>query len=358
MKTLADLADQDRILRLNDFAKYARLLAINRGNIPNAVDMARHENAHATVIELLQKAPVTAGGAGGVGDAWGAQTVAQRLVLNAFASALAHRSIFARMAGDRAIVTVPLGTDVGLIAGTSSGAAVVAPGAAVPLTVMNAAARSVTRQKAAAACALTVEFMRENAGAAEQIIIRLLRDDVAAAIDAAVVTVLMAGAVPHTATGSMLADVQTLLSDIGVNGNSRLYAAAGPTMASYLATVGSNELRTFGGAGPLGGELLPGVPLVVTNGVESSTLMLIDASKVTGALEAPALSTSGQALIEMDDAPTAHAGEGSPVGPTGPSGAMVSLWQEDAIALMITQFFGCATLRPGAAAAVSIAGSP
>jgi hypothetical protein len=358
LKSLQELGAQDRVLRLNDFAKYARLLAVNRGNVGNAVDMARQEGVHQAVVELLQRSPVTAGGAGGAGDAWGEQTTAQRLVLSAFASALAHRSIFARMASDRAIVAVPLGTNVGFIASSSRTATTVTPGGAVPLTMMNAAARSVTRQKAAAACALTLEFMRENAGAAEQIIVRLLRDDVAAAIDAAVVPVLMAGAAERTATASMLDDLSTLLIDIGVNGNSRLYAAAGPFMASYLATLGTNEVRTFPNVGPMGGELLPGVPLVVSDGVGNWTLMLIDASKITGALEAPELSTSTNALLEMDDSPAAHAGAGSPVGPVGPSGALVSLFQENAIALMITQFFGVALLRSGASAAVSIAGSP
>ena len=358
MKSLSELGREDRVLRLNDFAKYARLLMINKGNVANAVDMARREGVHQAVVELLQRSPVTAGGAGGVGDAWGEATVAQRLVLSAFASALGHRSIFARMASDRAIVAVPLNTDVGFIASGSRTATTVSPGASVPLTMMNAAARSVTRQKAAGAVALTNELMRENPGTAEQIIVRMLRDDVAAAVDAAVVPVLMAGAAERTATGSMLADLNTLLGDIGPNAASRLYAAAGPLMASYLATLGSNEVRTFPGVGPQGGELLPSVPLVVTDGVGSASLMLIDASKITGALEAPELSTSTQALIEMDDAPAAHAGAGSPVGPVGPSGQMVSLFQQNAIALMVVQYFGLALLRSGAAAAVTIAGSP
>jgi hypothetical protein len=358
LKSLQELGAQDRVLRLTDFAKYARLLATNKGNVANATDMARREGVHQAVVELLQRSPITAGGAGGVGDAWGEQTVAQRLVLSAFASALGHRSVFARMVADRAIVAVPLGTDVGFIASSNRTATTVTPGGAVPLTMMNAAVRSVTRQKAAGACAMTTELMRDNAGAAEQIIIRLLRDDVAAAIDAAVVPVLMAGALERTATASMLADVYTLLSDIGVNASSRLYAAAGPTMASYLATLGSNEVRTFPNVGPMGGELLPGVPLVVSDGVGAWSLMLIDASKVAGALEEPALSTTTNALIEMDSTPAAHAGAGSPVGPVGPTGALVNLFQEDAIALMVTQYYGVALLRSGAAAGLSIAGSP
>ena len=123
-----------------------------------------------------------------------------------------------------------------------------------------------------------------------------------------------------------------------------MYFATTPAVAAKLAiradTVG---VRAFPDVTPLGGALL-GIPLLVSDGVPSGTLLLIDASRIAANADRVALDMSEQVLLQMDTAPDS---------PAAATSALVSAWQHDLIAMKADRWFGFELLSTAAAAAIT-----
>jgi hypothetical protein len=151
-----------------------------------------------------------------------------------------------------------------------------------------------------------------------------------------------------------LADVQALLAAIAPKSNSKPYFIADPTTALSMASA-HNALggKVFPELAWNGGSVL-GVPFLISDGITDS-LLALDAALIASGLELPEISTSTNALVEASDDPAAHAGTGSPSTPTPMAPPLISLFQQNAVGIRCTQFFGVSRLRSSAVAIVSTA---
>jgi hypothetical protein len=213
--------------------------------------------------------------------------------------------------------------------------------------------------KLAGIVAITKELARLGS-AAQSIIERLLvraavRGTNSAFLDptrAAVANVSPAsitfGATEITSTGEDAAavesDVKDLLAALSDGEPLRPYAVMSSSMALFLATLRTNNgTRVFPGVGLTGGDLL-GVPILIANEALNH-LIVIDASGIVLADVGIELDAVQHASLQQDDAPSQ--------GPTN----LISLFQADAIALMVTRWISW-TRRSDAVAYLSIGGSP
>jgi hypothetical protein len=356
VKELAELASEYRANRIGDFASYCRLLALNKGSASNALNMASNQRASERVITLLrEKASIGAAGAGTAGS-WAEQTVSQRLIMGAFSDSLKARSAWAAM--QPLIFKVPLETTLGIIATTVSNAAAIAPGMPVPVRRLDAIQQGVSRRKVASMVILTDEFMRQSASEAESVITRELTYAVSRQVDVEVLASLFALSPPLTltATSSLANDVATLLTLVAPQPDSRLVFWASPDMATRLTASYVSGIRTFDNTTVSRGEIF-GIPIFVSGGVASGTLVLLDAARLAGNLDAAEVSISTQAAVEMLDVGLQQsAGTGSPAAGTGAQ--MVSLFQTNSVGIKVTQYFGVAQLRPGGVVSLYAGGSP
>ncbi len=121
-------------------------------------------------------------------------------------------------------------------------------------------------------------------------------------------------------------------------GAGRLAWLAAPDVANRLAIS-----NTRGGTSPTGVSEAYGLPLFVSSGMLAGTLALINGDQVAGDVQGFGLEATDQATLNMDTAPTlpnAVTGAGAP--------SMVSLWQENSIALGMTamgDMAGCCRRR-------------
>jgi hypothetical protein len=95
----------------------------------------------------------------------------------------------------------------------------------------------------------------------------------------------------------------------------------------------------------VGGQLC-NLPLLVSSGVPSGTLYLVDAAQIAANAEAPTIEVSLQASVQMDTAP--------PMASDVPTAAqMVSMFQTNSVALQSIALFACEKLRNTAVAVVT-----
>lgn len=93
--------------------------------------------------------------------------------------------------------------------------------------------------------------------------------------------------------------------------------------------------------GALGGELA-GLPVLTSGVATARSIVLLDASQISYTDEAPKVGIAHDAMIEMDDEPT-----GDSVTPTAATAHLVSLFQEDAAGVKVTQRAGWKARRAG-----------
>src|SRR5690606_24305979 len=115
--------------------------------------------------------------------------------------------------------------------------------------------------------------------------------------------VLAGSAVSTTTTGSVLGDVAALLALVRRHAGERIALVMAPTLAGQIATLetadGSPRFPTMG---PAGGTLA-NLPALVTDGIDSGTLALIDATGLAGASGAVDLERAEHAAVEMSTTP-------------------------------------------------------
>jgi len=325
MKELSELAAEHRANRLADFASFVRLLAINENSASNALGMAPKQRASQKVIDALQeRAAVGAAGANAAGS-WAEQTTAQRLLLGAFTNSLKARSAWGAM--QDLIYRVPLEVVLGSVITTVANAVTVAPGQPIPVRRLDALQTPVARRKVGSIVVLTNEFMKQSPSEAEAVISRELTYAVSRQIDVEVVATLLAASPPltMTATSNLANDVATMFTLVAPMPDSRLCFLAAPDVAARLSASQLNYVRAFPDVTWSGGSLL-GAPIFVSAGVPTGTLILVDCSRIAGALADAEVDVSSQASIEMLDVGLQQsAGTSSPATPAG--AAMVNTFQ-------------------------------
>jgi HK97 family phage major capsid protein len=345
------------------FTRYVTALAVSKGNLLQAVEIAkRWENEtpevlstlrHAATVgntndpaSWLQRAAVAAGTT--TNSTWAAPLVNYTVMANEFIELLRPETIYGRLN----FVSIPFNVKVPR---QTSGAAAgwVGEGLSKPVTKMDFDMVTFPWAKIAVICVITQELARFSDPSAE----RLIRDELISAIaqfidqqmwDASVAPsagvrpgALTNGASTAGATGDTVAAVSAdlaaaLMRISGVPNNIPLRRPAwlmSPALAMWLATLRTaQDVFAFPSMG-LGGVLgqapsLMGIPVIVSaNLTPATTVVLVEQSEVYIADDGQTtVDTSAEASVQMDSAPAT------------PPTPLVSFWQQNLLGIKAERY--------------------
>jgi len=227
-------------------------------------------------------------------------------------------------------------------------AAVVAEGKHLPVSKLSNNSAALTPVKVGGLAVASKEALSTPEGMAA--FVAELRVAVGVATDDSFLTGVQTDAdTSQAATSDPLADIQVLFDGVNLSGFGSLYFVCPPSVANRMATLraGTGEGFLFPRATPTGGDIL-GVPLLVTAGAPAGTLTLIDATALCTGSEDMTIKLSDSAMVEMDSAPA-----GETTTPSGASGALVSVFQADAVALLGIRSFAAKLVRTSGAAVLT-----
>lgn len=262
--------------------------------------------------------------------------------LGAWSDTARNRSAFYRLLADGAFVRMPFYTPIGMVVATASGAAV-AEGAATPIGKVKLATMQLLPQKAVALIVCTAEMLRNVSAAGQTLFSRELLGAVSDAVDGAFFSQLVDTASPAIGSSSPLVDVRAALSAVNSVGTPRLYWVSSVDVAKWGSTLATNA-PAFAAVSPAGGELT-NLPMLVSSGLASGTLALIDGSGIAADGLVPSVETSAETDIKMDSVPPMNAA-------TPAATTMTSMFATNSVALKATAVFGCEKLHANAVAVV------
>ena len=328
--------DNNRAL---DFLEYARLLAIaSKTNRAMAEDWAVANRRPAGAIRLLKAA--VAGGST-ADPAWGGAFVPDVTgAATAFQEWTGIESFLYRGINEVTFVPVPLNSRIGTFAGNATGW-VVGEGRPTPLSRLHLDNLLLSSISANALIVVT-DTLVQNVSRAGQITWgKLLRGALANVVDTRALSLIIDGSTPRfSSLGSddPMNDIRALLASVQSSGSSKLYWL----MSVDVAKIASTFPTLFPAMSASGGEMV-GLEAVVTSGLEPGNIALLDGSGIAAGANGIEVRVSSQADIEMLDNPAQNA-------LTGGGASMVSMFQADSTALMLTANFGVKRLRDDAVA--------
>lgn len=124
------------------------------------------------------------------------------------------------------------------------------------------------------------------------------------------------------------ADIQRAMAAITTDKRSRLVWIGGASVAKGASVLASNSGFLFPGMTPMGGEML-GLPFLVSDGIATDTLYLVDADKIAGNADPTTFDLFREATIEMETTPDS---------PETAATELVNLWQRNLVALLASAF--------------------
>ena len=130
-------------------------------------------------------------------------------------------------------------------------------------------------------------------------------------------------------------DVQTLLSAITNGADARIFLVTTPGTAKQLAGYPASEMPANTSMAPTGGQIA-GVPVLVTDVLESDEMLGFDARQLAGSAGTIGISASENATIDV----------------TGGDVPAFSLWQKNCVGIRAERFFGYTILRAAAVASL------
>jgi Phage capsid family len=280
-------------------------------------------------------------GAVGTGDATlGSEAVS----IGDWSNSARTTSAFYRMWADGAFIRAPANMRVAMVTSSPS-AGVVAEGKSIPVskTVLNNVV--LTPEKVAALMVVTDELLLRVDAVGQQMFNRELMGVLSAAVDAAFVAKIGTGVTPITSSAPM-ADLRAALTAITGSTVPRPYWLSAVDVAKWGSTLTQAKGGPpFAAASVVGGELA-NIPLLVSSGIPSGMLYLIDAAAICADAVAPTVEVSVEADVQMDTAP----GMASDV-PTAAN--LVSMFQTNSTALKATALSAAEKLRSNAVAVIS-----
>lgn len=343
LQRLAPTREHEDRLAAGEFCKLARLIVQADGRLADALEWARGTRAKPRIIEVLEKAAVTAGTL----TDW-SSIAPYADISTAFLASLRNVSAFDTMLPF--MLPMPLrARSVVVTTGIPAGGAI-NEGSIKPIRSIALGSKVLDPRKAVAFLIVNDEVFRFGNDVTNALFDAELRGGVAASTDFQFIADLIAGTTPTASAGSTLANITTdlgvLLAAVGTGANSKLFYLASPTNLKKLSLKASSTgAPAFPGLGPTGGELMPGVTAIAVDalGTPGFTLM-VDASGLAGASDAIQLGMTRQGTIQMESAP-----DSPPTAATVPT----SLWQNDQRALKAERFYGATVLRTDAVASIS-----
>lgn len=330
-----------------EFAQYARAVALSRGSISGmeALMAEKHQYTQERVHRLV-KAAVNVGS---TTDPNYAATADYNAIASVFIESLRNVGAFDAMLPS--MRRVPLRTRVTINSSAYVGT-ITAQGAPKPVGRLTLNAAGILEPvKATAIVVLSDELLRL---ASQSLFMNELRTAVVAASDAAFITAVVDSLTPSvTASGNdaaaFLADLRAAAAELHINSRSRLFLLADANTVLNLSLLSANGARAFPDLAVNGGDIA-GVTVIPTEAITGSTagestLLLVDAQQIAGESETITLDSSRQAVVELNDAPTAP----------GAATIVQSLWQSNLTALIAHRWFGVQRLTDWAAVEIEAA---
>lgn len=334
--------------KAREFVNLARAVALGRGDhyavqaavhdnrilmgprIKSIVESRHHVYEYAPDLVARQKAAATAGGTA-VGD-WTEQLASYQVLASAFLESLRNYGAFDAMLPS--MRRVPFRTRIG--ASTTGITGTTVPQASVkPISKLTLTGTQIDEQKAVAILVVTDELAKFGSNAAGNLFAVELSNAVAVETDETFVSVLTTGATSIGSSGvtaeHVRNDLRGLLASITTGARSQLFLLTTSAIAKVLCVLHTSTGESaFPGMNYDGGQI-GGIQVVVSDGVPSGTMLLVDAQQVAAASETIQLSYSNQAPVQMDTAPDS---------PTSASTVMISLWQNNMTGLKAERVFG------------------
>jgi hypothetical protein len=267
------------------------------------------------------------------------------IMIGPFSDAMRTASAFYRILSDNGFTRIPMQRRVGMVTSAPT-AGTVAEGSAIPLSRIVIGNVVLSPIKAAGLIALTDELLFATDPGGQAMFSRQLQAVLSAAVDTGFANAVTTGITATTSTGPTK-DVRALLSAVdtaGVGSIAKLYFIGGTNVGKLGSTL-ATYFPAFTAVSATGGELA-NLPLVISSGLPVDELLLVDGSGIAADADAPEVSVSSEADLQMDSAPT-----GSSATPT--SSSVVSMYATNSIAVRATAIFGAARLRADAVAVVN-----
>jgi Phage capsid family len=323
----------------SDFFKLCRLL-LKHGSIYEARNHAKSEHARERVVDILTKASVVGGGI----DSWSSISDYQN-IQRAFQESLRTLSVFdAALANG--MIRAPLRSR-GFSVTTGITGGVVGERAFKPISSLVLAQQLLEPRKASSIVVISKE-LADFSGAAQLFGDELTRG-VVSATDTTFLAALIAATTPSASGGSTLAaaiaDFDTLLSAVTTSASSKLFYVASPSnIKSLVVKASSGGAPVFPNLGINGGEIFNGVTAIASDSIAINSAVLFDATQIVGNADAVVPGRSEQGTLQL---------ESSPDSPPTSATSLLSLWQEDMLALRVERYFGFTILRASAVASLS-----
>lgn len=331
------------------FARFAKCIAIAKGNLMQAEQIAANQYADDEALNLRMKAAVVAGTT--TGTTWASPLVRADNFEGDFVDFLRPATILGKFGTGNVPSLRRIPFNVRIVGQTSGGAGYwVGEGQPKPLTAFDFNAVELRFAKVANIAVLTEELLRFSSPSADRLVRDALADALIARVDqdfidpakAAVANVSPAsitnGVTAITSSGptadNIRNDLLRLWQPFIANNISPMNAVyiMHPSVALALSLMRNavTDTPTFQGI-TMNGGTLEGVPVIVSAYVPytsaGSTVILVNASDIWLADDGQVtVDASREASLQMDNAPTNNV-----TTPTATS--MVSMWQTNSVAL-------------------------
>jgi hypothetical protein len=327
LRALNDAAESAS--RIRDFVAVARYVTASRGNAAAAAQMAERAGASATVASVLRAATAP----GTLSDpTWASPISPYGQAISAFLGSLRSNGAFDHILPNTK--QIPLRTRTGAVT-IGIAAAIVGEGAPKSISSLALSSGTLEPAKATAIVAVTTELLLGAGEEGQALLERELRAGIATITDVQFIALVTAALTPIAASGTTVsavwADLEAAMSAISVDAQSKLFWLMTSAIAKALCLKQSSagELA-FPGMSPQGG-VIANVPALVTDGLASGTLVLLDANSIATNGGTITLDASREASLQMNSAPDAP--------PTAGTVAR-NLWQMGLVGLRAERFFG------------------
>jgi hypothetical protein len=279
-----------------------------------------------------------------IGD-WGANADYQN-VQAAFQESLRDASVFDAVLAN-GMVRAPLRSR-GFSITTGISGAVTSERSIKVISRLTLAQQLLELQKAAAIVVISKEL--GDYPGSQALFASELTKAVIAATDSNFLTALVAATTPTASAGNSLANITTdlgvLLSAVTTSATSRVfYVTSSANMKKLVLKSNSVGSPAFPGLTLSGGEVFGGVTAIASDSIPSGAALMFDATSIVGNADAILPGKSEQSTLQMEGT----APDSPPVAGT----VLLSLWQNDLLALRMERFFGFTVMRSSGVASLS-----
>jgi HK97 family phage major capsid protein len=360
MNEALEQSNRDKVA--NEFAQLAKFIMAS-GGITKAAYAIEKQGSKAGLLGPKLAAIVEAGGAGEISrEALLRQKAAATAgtlssladystITNGFVNSLVNASAFDGMLAS--MVPVPLMT--GSVGAVSVGATAysLGEGSAKPISKLSIVGQQVNPAKAHCFVVVTQELARATGAQATALIGRDLRNAVSITTDYQFIAALISGLSVATSAGptaeAVRADISNLLRAITIGQSSKLFLITTPLICQMWSMLtDSKGVSAFPDLTPTGGSIngitvIPddGLKNLITNGVTTANVILVDASGIAAASGDVAFQEFTEGTFQGDSAPDS---------PISASTSFISLWQMNLTAIVVERFFLAVRLRSDAVA--------